>query len=394
MPEYGGKRGQQSEADIVQRGGPGVIQAMQAKGAAEADKIAATGEMITGPVNQATEYIEKRAGEKRASQFEMDKMGSQQQFEREMQGEKFQDQSSLQQQEGQQRQQKLKMELDARSKEREQERQFQAATEGKVTFDKATGTYQPTEMAKQTRVAEHNLLNAKRTSILSEISQNRQKFDMNMAEARMKSGTEAAELEEKAKQSMIGSIEKLADLEHKARSSAMRGGGDNPLAMGLSPEDAKKMGFSGGQQGPEQMQQFAEQMKTARNAQAFQLAAKTGDTSYIVPGSKEQMIMTNRWIPQVRNYLQSNPIMQQMAMEKGPQFAGKMINRLAAQLTIMELADPDIAAAAARSMQSGATMGGEQQSQGAPGAQQPGSQPSSQPGTRPGGSGISIPRGR
>ena len=391
MPEYGGKRGQQSEADIVQRGGPGVIQAMQAKGAAEADKIAATGEMITGPVNQATEYIEKRAGEKRARQFEMDKMGSQQQFEREMQGEKFQDQSSLQQQEGQQRQQQLKMELDARSKEREQERQFQAATEGKVTFDKATGTYQPTEMAKQTRVAEHNLLNARRTSILSEVAQSHRNFEAKMAEARMKQGQDAAELEQKATQDMVGSIEKLADLEHKARSSMMRGGEQNPLAMGMTPEDMKSH-FPGGKGDPESMRNFAEQMKTARNAQAFKLASRTGNTSYIIPGSKEQTIFVNRSIPMARNMLKASALLQQMAMEKGPTWAMNMTNQMAATLTMMETADPDIAAALARSMQSGGG-GGSMDQQGAPG-EQPGSQPSSQPGTRPGGSGISIPRDR
>jgi len=390
MPTYGGKRGQESEAEIVQRGGAGVIQAMKDKGDAEAKQIEATGKMVTEPIGHLASAVGRNMQQTRKEEFEREKMGAQMQHEQGMQREKVLGQSALQEQEGNQRQQQLKMELEGRAKENEANRQFQAATEGKVTFDKATGSYQPTEMAKQTRVAEHNLLSAKRTSILSEVAQSHRNFEAKMAEARMKQGQESAELEQKATEGMVHSIEKLADLEHKARNSMLRGEEMNPLGMGMSSEDVKRH-FPGGKGDPESMKNFADQMRTARNAQAFKLAASTGDTSYIIPGSKEQTIFVNRGIPLARNVLKASSIMQQMANERGPRYAAQMINKIAATLTMMETADPDIAAALARAMQSsggGGSMGGPQEQAG---AQLPGSQPSSQPGARRG-SGINIPR--
>lgn len=383
MAVYGGKRGQQSEAEIVQKGGDQVAEAYRGVGEAEMAKGAALGGAIGQPLGVLGQAIGKRGEEDRAREFEREKIGAGMAHEQGMQRERILGQAALQGQEGDQRKQQLQMELQARAQEAEQSRAFEAATSGKVTYDQATKTYQPTMGAMAERASITNLRNAQRTSILSEISQRREDMERKFSEAKMKSGQEAAELEQKATDSVVNSIEKLADLEHKARASIMAGKSD--LMALISPDDAKKMGFApGSKQGPEEMIKFADQMRTARNAQAFHLASKTGDTSYIVPGSKEQLLMTNRWIPQVRNFLENNPIMQQLALKNGPQFAGKMLNRLAAQLTMMELADPDIAAAAARAMQA---QSAPQQGMGNVG-QQPSTQPGSQPASR--GSGISI----
>jgi hypothetical protein len=244
-------------------------------------------------------------------------------------------------------------------------------------------------MAKQDLIAEHNLLVAKRTGILAEISSNRQKFDNQMSIARMKQGQDAEEAEQEATKTMIGSIEKLSELEGKFRTAMASGKGFNPLSMGMSPDDVKQLGMSPGEQGPDQLKQLADQMRQARNAQAMILASRTGNTGYIVPGSKEQSLMVNRWIPAARTYLQANMMMNEISARKGPLFAANMVNKIAAIMAIAETSDPDIAAAMAR-----ASGGGSMGQQGAPGAQQPGSQPSAQPGSRPGGSGISIPRDR
>ncbi len=373
MAQYGGKRGQATEAEIVARGGEKVADLTAQGGAAAGAKYGALGGAIGGTLGIVGEGLatDRRAAEARA--FEERKIGAGMAHEQGMQREKILGESALQGQQIEGRQQQLQQELQARKQEHAEQREFEAASEGKVTYDKSTGKYAPSPLATQQRQADLSLTRAKGMDVFNEVAMKREQLQNNMAIARMKTGQEAMELEEKAKQSAIGHIEKLAELERQARTDVLKASSG---AGALMP----------GQKGPQELSQYAEQLKTARNLQAFTLASETGDTSYIVPGSREQQIMTNRWIPQVRGYLENNPMMTQLSLQKGPSWGARMVNRIAAQLTMMELADPDLAAAAAKAFQPGA---GPQEQAGGSRPSGPASQ-SARPGSQPGG--VSIPR--
>lgn len=393
MPQYGGKRGQAEEAPIVQRGGEKVADLIVEGGKAKASKYEAIGEGIGSTLSVAAQGI--RTERERRTQAEQ--FAQTQKHQQYMQREKFLGESAIEGQKQQGRQAELKMELEGRQQEQARKMEFEAATEGKVTFDKESGSYKPSPLAAQGRILEHNLKNAQRTSILSKIANDSEQLKLDMAKAKILEGKEAAEIEDKAKGRMLKSIDDLSRLELDAMKAAERGD-ENPLSAPMSGKEMEGQGFGPkGPQGREQLLKFAENMRTARNLQAFHLCAETGETTHIIPGSKEQTIMTNTWIPQVKAYLASNPMIVQIAMKKGMTYAAKMTNRMAAQLTMMQLADPDIALAMAQALQTPGMQSGEQefmQRSGVEDGGTSGTEPGGGPEGPGGGGGISIPRER